>query len=209
MARNVRRMRGDGDSRMMRRRRKLPVIQLGWQMFRQIDTRPHRMRNGRDIRLRCFEAHCADCGVLYEAAATQTDWKRRWLTRRCEQCRPGGYVDNLAPPVPIASLPLWARPKRDAKSLRASLGMRQHHHCRLIGPKDRLRIIEPLAAARLRAAQRAKRVADHAAFVARVYARREVIKAARATDAPAVAASTPAGAPATAAPASAPLSFLD
>lgn len=181
---------------MMRRLRRFPTIQLGWQMFRQIAARPYRMRNGRDITLRCFEAHCADCGGLYEAAATQSDWKRRYLTRRCEQCRPGGYVDNLAPPVPIASLPLWAHPKRDAKSLRASLGTRQHHHCQLIGPRERLRIIEPLAAARLRAAQEAKRTAEHAAFVARISAR------VKPSAAPAAAAPVPLATPA-------PLNFLD
>jgi hypothetical protein len=148
-------------ARRNNRKRKPATAQVGWQVFRQTGTRPHTMQSGRRITLLCYEAHCAGCGVHFDAAATPTNWKRRYVCRRCDDCRdPGQYVDNLAPPVSIASLPVWARPKRDTKSLKASLG-RRSHNCRYIG-KGRLRIVEPREAQAIRDHEAAERAAVRA-----------------------------------------------
>lgn len=131
-------------------------MQIGWQIFREIGSRPYDTSAGFNISMVRYETHCADCGEHFEGMATRTSWRKREVGRRCiRHRRTGGAVDNLSPPVPLASLPHWARPKTDAKSLKASLGRRQHQ-CWFLRPKERLRIFEPQDAQRRREAHNAK-----------------------------------------------------
>jgi hypothetical protein len=139
--------------------------QIGWQVFHATGERSHELLSGRWITLVEYRSHCATCGAPYEAAATKGAWRKREVARRCDRCRsPGVHVDNLCPPVPLRSLPFWARPMSDPKKLAASLG-RRRHNCWFLRGK-RLRIIEPDEAMRLKEAAHARFRAEFAAEIA-------------------------------------------
>jgi len=140
-----------------------PRTQIGWQVFRRVGFRPHDTIGGLNISLVRYESHCATCGAHFEAFAAQNNWRKREIARRCDgHRRPGGYVDNLSPPLPLAALPAWARPQTDPKKLKASLG-RRYHHCWLLKKGERLRIFEPKEAERRREEWRARHRAELAA----------------------------------------------
>lgn len=147
-----------------------PTIQIGWQVFRRIDTISGTSTRMRGVSLVRYESHCADCGVLFQDLVTWFRWKKRVLVRRCVPHRAGGgrhRIDNLAPPIPISALPAWAQPKTDEKTLKASLG-RRDPNCDVLSPNSKLRIIEPAEMVCLLDARRATR----AAAVARAHDRR-------------------------------------
>ena len=145
----------------------VPKTQIGWQVFRRIGTRPYDTLAGWCISLVRYELHCADCGKPFEGLATRGNWRKRKIRRRCVTHRSvGRYVDNMAPPVLLSSLPHWARPNRKPERLKASLGRRQSH-CGVLPPKSKLRIIEPVEMTRLLAERDVKWRAALAAMVAR------------------------------------------
>jgi hypothetical protein len=127
-----------------------PRLQIGWQVFQEVGSRPYDTIGGLNVSMVRYESHCATCGTRFEGLATRGNWRKRELTRRCDgHRRVGLYVDNLSPPVPLTALPVWARPRTDPKKLKASLGRRQHH-CWLLRKGERLRILEPYEAERRR-----------------------------------------------------------
>ncbi|EAQ34807.1 hypothetical protein NB311A_19592 [Nitrobacter sp. Nb-311A] len=93
-------------------------VQIGWQVFRRREaTSEYITRSGMCIDLVRFDALCATCGAPFAAKVTKTGWRRKILSRRCEpHRRPGAYVNNDKPPIPIAEMPWWAKPAPWSKS---------------------------------------------------------------------------------------------
>jgi hypothetical protein len=93
-------------------------IQKGWQVFRRREaTSEYVTQSGMCIDLVRFDALCATCGAPFSAKVTKTGWRRKNLSRRCERHRrPGVWVNNDKPPIPIAEMPWWAKPAPWRKS---------------------------------------------------------------------------------------------
>lgn len=93
-------------------------VQIGWQVFRRREaTSEYITRFGTCIDLVRFDALCATCGQPFIAKATKSNWRSRQLARRCERHRrPGVWVNNDKPPIPIAEMPWWAKPAPWSKS---------------------------------------------------------------------------------------------
>jgi hypothetical protein len=93
-------------------------VQIGWQVFRRREaTSEYITQSGMCIDLVRFDALCATCGAPFAGKVTKTGWRRKELSRRCEQHRtPGVWVNNDKPPVSIAEMPWWAKPASWRKS---------------------------------------------------------------------------------------------
>jgi hypothetical protein len=93
------------------------TIQKGWQVFRLRGTSSEYItESGRCVDLLHFDALCATCGKPFMAKAIKGNWRAKLVARRCERHRrPGRWVDNDKPPIPIVEMPWWAKPAPRAK----------------------------------------------------------------------------------------------
>jgi hypothetical protein len=103
------------------------TFKLRGQRYVCVGHREYETHDGRWLNMLVLETDCPDCGIDFRLLATQTNARRRQLTRRCEDCRrPGVPVDRhwqrkaaKAKPAPGRKLRRCLRRQRKPSAVRA------------------------------------------------------------------------------------------